>query len=62
MGISLACLIFTLAAIANPISTSMTIRMHTWEVDGVTLPLGIMTFVLIHFNTFKHNKLKDIWL
>lgn len=28
---------------------------------GVTLPLGIMTFVLIHFNTFKHNKLKDIW-
>ena len=23
---------------------------------GVTLPLGIMTFVLIHFNTFKHNK------
>lgn len=28
---------------------------------GVTLPLGILTFILIHFNTFKHNKLVDIW-
>ncbi len=29
---------------------------------GVTLPLGILTFVLIHFNQFKHQKLKDIWV
>lgn len=28
---------------------------------GVTLPLGILTFILIHFNQFKHQKLKDIW-
>ena len=27
---------------------------------GVTLPLGILTFVLIHFNQFKYQKLKDI--
>ncbi|MGN1146952.1 MAG: F0F1 ATP synthase subunit A [Lachnospiraceae bacterium] len=29
---------------------------------GVTLPLALMTFVLIHFNTFKHNSLKAIWV
>ena len=29
---------------------------------GVTLPLGILTFVLIHFNQFKYQKLKDIWV
>lgn len=28
---------------------------------GVTLPLGILTFVLIHFNQFKYQKPKDIW-
>ncbi len=28
---------------------------------GVTLPLAILTFVLIHFNQFKYQKLKDIW-
>ena len=28
---------------------------------GVTLPLGIITFVLIHFNTWTHNKPLDIW-
>lgn len=28
---------------------------------GVTLPLGILTFILIHFNQFKYQKLKDIW-
>ncbi len=28
---------------------------------GVTLPLGILTFILIHFNTWAHNKPKDIW-
>lgn len=29
---------------------------------GVTLPLGILTFALIHFNQFKYQKLKDIWV
>ena len=29
---------------------------------GVTLPLGILTFVLIHFNQFKYQKPKDIWV
>ncbi len=29
---------------------------------GVTLPLALMTFALIHFNTFKHNSLKAIWV
>lgn len=28
---------------------------------GVTLPLGILTFVLIHFNQFKYQKPKAIW-
>ena len=28
---------------------------------GVTLPLGILTFILIHFNQFKYQKPKDIW-
>lgn len=28
---------------------------------GVTLALGLMTFVIIHFNQFKYQKLKDIW-
>jgi len=28
---------------------------------GVTLPLGLLTFVLIHFNQFKYQKPKEIW-
>ena len=28
---------------------------------GVTLPLGILTFILIHVNQFKYQKPKDIW-
>ncbi len=28
---------------------------------GVTLPLGVLTFILIHFNQFKYQKPKDIW-
>lgn len=28
---------------------------------GVTLPLGVLTFTLIHFNQFKYQKPKDIW-
>lgn len=29
---------------------------------GVTLPMALMTFVLIHFNTFKYHSLKEIWV
>lgn len=28
---------------------------------GVTLPLGVLTFMLIHINQFKFQKPKDIW-
>lgn len=28
---------------------------------GVTLALGLITFVLIHFNQFKHQKMSTIW-
>ncbi len=28
---------------------------------GVTFPLGVLTFVLIHYNQFKYQKPKDIW-
>ncbi len=28
---------------------------------GVTLPLGILTFILIHYNQFKYQKPKEIW-
>lgn len=27
---------------------------------GVTLPLGLLTFILIHFNKFKHQKVKGV--
>lgn len=27
---------------------------------GVTFPLGLMTFILIHFNKFKHKKVKGV--
>ena len=27
---------------------------------GVTFPLGVMTFILIHFNKFKHQKVKGV--
>lgn len=27
---------------------------------GVTLPLGVMTFAIIHFNKFKHQKVKGV--
>ncbi len=29
---------------------------------GVTLPLGLLTFTLIWFNKFKHNKPKALWV
>lgn len=29
---------------------------------GVTLPLGLATFVMIHFNTFKHHSPKEVWV
>ena len=28
---------------------------------GVTLPLGVVTFLLIHINEFRFNSIKDIW-
>ena len=28
---------------------------------GVTFPLGVTTFILIHFNQFKYQKPKEIW-
>ncbi|MBR1771422.1 MAG: F0F1 ATP synthase subunit A [Lachnospiraceae bacterium] len=28
---------------------------------GVTFPLGVLTFILIHFNQFKYQKPGDIW-
>ena len=28
---------------------------------GVTLPLGVLTFLIVHYNQFKYNKPKDIW-
>lgn len=28
---------------------------------GVTLPLGVLTFILIHFNQIKYQKPKEIW-
>ena len=28
---------------------------------GVTFPLGVLTFILIHFNQFRYQKPKDIW-
>ena len=28
---------------------------------GVTMPLALITFILIHFNQFKYQKPKDIW-
>ncbi len=29
---------------------------------GVTLPLALITFVLIHVNTFRYHSLKEIWI
>ncbi len=29
---------------------------------GVTLPLGVVTFILIHINEFRYNSVKDIWV
>lgn len=28
---------------------------------GVTFPLGVLTFLIIHYNQFKYQKPKDIW-
>ncbi len=28
---------------------------------GVTFPLGVMTFLIVRFNEFKHHSIKDIW-
>ena len=52
--------VFIFILISN-ISGLMGLRPPTADY-GVTLPLALMTFVLIHFNTFKHNSLKAIWI
>ena len=28
---------------------------------GVTFPLGVMTFLIVRFNEFKHHSIKEIW-
>ena len=28
---------------------------------GVTLPLGVLTFLMIHFNEVRYHKMKEIW-
>ena len=52
--------VFIFILVSN-ISGLMGLRPPTADY-GVTLPLGVLTFVLIHFNQFKHQKLKDIWV
>lgn len=52
--------VFIFILISN-ISGLMGLRPPTADY-GVTLPMALMTFVLIHFNTFKHNSLKAIWI
>lgn len=51
--------IFVFILISN-ISGLLGLRPPTADY-GVTLPLGILTFVLIHYNQFKYQKPKDIW-
>lgn len=50
--------IFIFIFISN-ISGLMGLRPPTADY-GVTLPLGLMTFVIIHFNKFKHQKVKGV--
>lgn len=50
--------IFIFILISN-ISGLMGLRPPTADY-GVTLPLGLMTFVIIHFNKFKHQKVKGV--
>lgn len=51
--------IFIFILVSN-ISGLMGLRPPTADY-GVTLPLGVLTFTLIHFNQFKYQKPKDIW-
>ena len=53
-------LIFIFILISN-ISGLFGLRPPTADY-GVTLPLALLSFVLIHFNQFKYQKLKDIWV
>ncbi len=52
--------IFIFILISN-ISGLMGLRPPTADY-GVTFPLGVLTFILIHFNQFKYQKPKDIWV
>ncbi len=51
--------IFIFILISN-ISGLMGLRPPTADY-GVTFPLGVLTFILIHFNQFKYQKPKAIW-
>lgn len=51
--------VFIFILISN-ISGLMGLRPPTADY-GVTLPLGVLTFILIHFNQFKYQKPKAIW-
>lgn len=51
--------VFIFILISN-ISGLMGLRPPTADY-GVTLPLGILTFILVHYNQFKYQKPKDIW-
>ena len=52
--------IFTFILVSN-ISGLFGLRPPTADY-GTTFALALITFVLIHVNTFKHNSLKDIWV
>ena len=51
--------VFIFILVSN-ISGLMGLRPPTADY-GVTLPLGLMTFILIHYNQFKYQKPKEIW-
>ena len=51
--------VFIFILVSN-ISGLMGLRPPTADY-GVTLPLGVMTFILVHYNQFKYQKPKEIW-
>lgn len=53
------CTIFVFILVSN-LSGLFGLRPPTADY-GVTLPLGLLTFTLIHYNRIKHNNLKSWW-
>ena len=53
------CTIFVFILFSN-ISGLLGLRPPTADYS-VTLPLALITFVMIHFNKFKYNSIKQIW-